>query len=203
MTAIIENDTRIRRRGKDLDEAIREAVRDELTARGYADLTFEGVARRAQTSKPVIYRRYNSRAQMVLDAWIGPTPSDPAPPSTGSLREDLQVLGRTFSTRLERIGIDTIRGLLAEVQPEQLQGLTEATTSWARTGLIIALDAARERGELRTTPVPEHVAFLPIVLVRNELLLHTGSVGEAFGQGILDRLIDDICLPLLTGKFPT
>jgi AcrR family transcriptional regulator len=39
--------------------AIRAATRAELADYGYAGVTFEGVARRAQTSKPVLYRRYH------------------------------------------------------------------------------------------------------------------------------------------------
>lgn len=190
-----------RRRGEELDEAIREAVREELTARGFADLTFEGVARRARTSKPVVYRRYASRSQMVLDAWVGNGPSDPMPESSGSLREDLRILGGMFSQRLERIGVDTIRGLIAEVRPEQIQELTEVTTSWARVALTAVLDAARDRGELRSEPIPEYVLSLPIVLVRNEVLLHGASEGaNVLDDGVLDRIIDDVCLPLFTGR---
>lgn len=189
-----------RRRGEELDQAIREAVRDELSARGYADLTFEGVARRARTSKSVIYRRYDTRARMVLEAWIARTPSDPPPPGTGSLREDLRVLGRTFSARLDRVGIETIRGLLAEVGPDQLQRLSEATTSWAQHALTAAVDAARERGELRADPLPPSVARLPIVLVRSELVFRADARGPLLDEKVLDELIDDICLPLLTGS---
>ena len=46
-----------RRSGEELREAILDAVLCELFDRGYAGLTFDGVAHRAHTSKPVIYRR--------------------------------------------------------------------------------------------------------------------------------------------------
>lgn len=187
-----------RRHGAALDEAIRQAVRDELADRGYADLTFEGVAKRARTSKPVIYRRYGSRAQMVLDAWIGPTSLDPVPESTGSLREDLRALGRAFSARFERIGVDTIRGLLAEVPPDQIHHLTEATSSWARDALAVVLAAASERGEIVIDRLPRRVIELPIVLVRNELLFSGDLAGGVLLERAIDESIDDICLPLLT-----
>ncbi|RSZ63168.1 TetR/AcrR family transcriptional regulator [Corynebacterium hylobatis] len=186
-----------RRRGAELDEAIRQAVRDELEAHGYAALTFEGVARRAQTSKPVIYRRYESRALMVVDAWIRPTPSDPEPTSTGDLREDFRLLARAVFERFSRIGIETLRGILAELPPEQIPKLTETTTSWARDALHVVLAAARERGEIGSRPLPEHVAELPIVLMRNELFF-TGRPDTApLRDREIDRIIDDICLPLL------
>ena len=57
---------RRRRRDEELLGGIRQAVRDELRDHGYPGVTFEGVARRAGTSKPVLYRRFDSRAEMVL-----------------------------------------------------------------------------------------------------------------------------------------
>lgn len=186
-----------RRRGQELDEAIRQAVRDELDDYGYAALTFEGVARRARTSKPVIYRRYESRALMVVDAWIRPTPSDPTPTSTGDLREDLRLLARAVFERFSYIGIETLRGILAELPPEQIPKLTETTTSWARDALHGVLAAARGRGEISSKPLPEHVAELPIILMRNELFF-TGRLDTApLRDSEIDRIIDDICLPLL------
>ena len=82
----------VRRRDDVLMSAIRKATRDELTDHGYSGVTFEGVARRAKTSKPVLYRRYPSRAHMVVDALLA-VPSQPIPASpTPSLRDHLLTL---------------------------------------------------------------------------------------------------------------
>ncbi|GAA3871042.1 TetR/AcrR family transcriptional regulator [Tessaracoccus defluvii] len=188
----------VRRYGAELDDAIREAVRAELEERGYADVTFEGVARRARTSKPVLYRRYDSRALMVLDAWLAQVPSDPSAPGTGSLRGDLRALGGIALQRFERIGVATLRGLLAEVSPEQLPRLSAATTSWAHQALDAIFAAARKRGELGQQDLAPDVARLPIVILRNELIFGTHPSGIT--QERLDELIDVICLPLLTGS---
>jgi len=183
-----------RRYGPELDEAIRQAVREELEEHTYSGLTFEGVARRARTSKPVIYRRYASRAHMVIDAWIQYSPTkDKLFVSSGSLREDLLMLGREFSDRFEHIGIDTMRGLLAEIPADQLQSLTATTSSWVLQSLTTILDKARERGEITRGPLPPRVQSLPLVLVRHELLF-TGTLDD----GALAELIDTVWLPLLT-----
>lgn len=185
-----------RRYGPELDEAIRQAVRDELEEHTYAGLTFEGVARRARTSKPVVYRRYVSRAYMVLDAWIQYSPARDKPfVSSGDLRDDLLRLGRDFSDRLERIGIDTMRGLFAEISPEQMQAFAATTSSWAMRALATVLDEARERGEIVRGPLPPRVQSLPVVLVRHELLFAGG-----LEEGALAELIDSVWLPLLTAK---
>lgn len=182
-----------RRRGEELDQAIRTAVSEELAERGYANLTFEGVAKRAQTSKPVIYRRYNSRAHMVIDAWAHTPPTDAAPSSTGTLREELLALGRAFSNRFEVLGIETVRGLLAEVTPHDAEYLADVTTAWIPTRLAVILDAARDRGEIGPEALPPRVQSLPLVLARHELL-QGGTLNEATFADILDT----VCLPLLT-----
>ncbi len=159
-------------------------------------LTFEGVAKRAQTSKPVIYRRYPTRAHMVLDAWIKYSSMQDCPfASTGSLREDLLALGREFAGRFQQIGIETLRGLLADVTEDQVQILTSTTSSWVLDCLEKVIDSARERGEISASPLPPRVESLPLVLVRHELLL-TGGLDE----GALTEIIDTVLLPLMTAS---
>ena len=181
-----------RRHGAELDDAIRQAVRDELDAHGYAGLTFEGVARRAQTSKPVIYRRYASRSAMVVDVWVrdSPTPEHPFV-STGELRADLIALARAFADRFERIGVETMRGLLAESPTEQLEQLS-APSAWVNAAMHTLMEAARARGDITRAELPPRLRELPIALVRHELIF-TGS----FGDQALTEIIDTIWMPLL------
>ena len=55
--------------------AIRDATYAELKEHGYSGVTFEGVARRAKTSKPVLYRRWADRRALLRDvvALTGPS----------------------------------------------------------------------------------------------------------------------------------
>lgn len=57
-----------RRRGPELDEAILQAVWDELSTKGYGGLTLDSVASRAGTSRPVLHRRWKSRSELVMAA---------------------------------------------------------------------------------------------------------------------------------------
>src|SRR5262245_21529159 len=57
-----------RRRGKALEAAIFEVVLKELARAGYVNFSIERVAARAGTSKPVIYRRWPTRARLVYAA---------------------------------------------------------------------------------------------------------------------------------------
>lgn len=57
-----------RRRGADLEEAILDAAWEELTENGYSGLTMESVAARAGTSRPVLARRWNGKAELAVAA---------------------------------------------------------------------------------------------------------------------------------------
>ncbi|WP_371871433.1 TetR/AcrR family transcriptional regulator [Phytohabitans rumicis] len=90
--------TPTRRRGQELEDALLDAAWDELAAVGYARFTMEGVAARAGTSRPVIYRRWPNRAELAIAAIRHYGARQPvATPDTGSVREDMIVLLRDAS----------------------------------------------------------------------------------------------------------
>src|SRR5262245_16865765 len=87
-----------RRRGAELEEALLEAAWQELVAVGYARFTIEGVAARAGTSRPVLYRRWPDRSERAVAAVRHFGRSEPIPmPDTGSVRDDLVTLLRDAS----------------------------------------------------------------------------------------------------------
>jgi AcrR family transcriptional regulator len=59
---------RQRKRGVELEQAIRSACVQELAQSGYGELTIESVAARAQTGKASIYRRWSTKQDLVMDA---------------------------------------------------------------------------------------------------------------------------------------
>src|SRR5215469_930880 len=82
-----------RRRGKVLEAAIFEIVLRELAETGYVKLSIERVAARAGTSKPVIYRRWPTRARLVYAALRANRPVlSSAAPATATVRGDLIVI---------------------------------------------------------------------------------------------------------------
>src|SRR6266542_1310090 len=89
-----------RRRGAELEEALLEAAWQELVAVGYGRFTFEGVAARAGTSRPVIYRRWQQRSDLAVAALRHFSRNEVVPvPDTGSFRDDLVTLLHEVSTR--------------------------------------------------------------------------------------------------------
>lgn len=185
-------EARVRRRDDVLMRAIREATLAELREHGYAGVSFEGVARRAQTSKPVLYRRYRNRAQMVLDA-VGQTAvARIVAPHTGSLREDLIGVLVQLSKLFSRFPPDVYRGVLGEADEAMLDDALNAFGAVSIHTMRTVLDEARSRGDLGSVPLPERVALLPITLLRHELLL-----GHSSSSNVIEDIVDQVCLPLV------
>jgi AcrR family transcriptional regulator len=185
--------TIVRRRDDVLMSAIREATRAELAEHGYPGVTFEGVARRAKTSKPVLYRRYRSRAHMVVDAMLllprQPVPASEAP----SLREDLMTLLDAIMARFDRIGIDTYRSLIADADDELLDTITAELAELADQTIYRALSDARERGEIGPGQIPDRAATALPALVRNELFFTRDAPDK---EALID-ILDNVYLPLI------
>jgi AcrR family transcriptional regulator len=186
-----------RRHGAELEEALLQAAWDEVTAVGYANLTMEGVAARAHTSKAVLYRRWPSRATLILAAVrrrVVPIRRDV--PDTGDLREDVLAVLRHFRHYFQEIGSDVTHGLMTELQ-DLPTGVFEVVP-----GVIMKiLERAAERGEVRLDKITPRIASLPGDLLRHEMMLHRGHVSNVF----LAEIVDEVFLPLVrsTMREPT
>ncbi|WKG06453.1 TetR/AcrR family transcriptional regulator [Mycolicibacterium sp. HK-90] len=172
--------------------AIRDATWAELTDRGYAGVTFEGVARRAKTGKPVLYRRYSSRAQMVTDAL--PTLRTPtAQLLSQNLRDDIVTMVESLVNQWQEIGVDTYRSLIAEADDATLQTFQAKVAAKTDHTIRTALEAARERGEIGPANISDRVALSILALMRNELLFSRNMIQSS----TVAELVDDIYLPAI------
>ncbi len=183
-----------RRRGPVLEKALLDAAWTELQSVGYAKLTMERVADRAETSRPVIYRRWSSRHELVIAALLHQQPTGTGRiPDTGSLREDVLTIMRRASRRISDIGPATVVGLLNDLMDDDTSDTI--IDQLARGGSEVmnqALARAATRGEARQH-VPDRVARLPLDLLRHELILtHQPPSSET-----LQEIVDQIFLPLV------
>lgn len=184
-----------RRRGAELEHAILEAVREELAAVGYAGLTMDGIAARAQTSKPVLYRRWPSRAQLVMEAMRRDVPRAGELPDAGDLRSDLVALLRRLARRFDDWPKGTIAGLLAEAltDPELSAFIQDLFTGPMSQLAAETIDRAASRGEINGDGVTPRIRRLPLDLLRSEVFLR----GQAPPDSYIDQVVDEILLPLL------
>ncbi|HUR07917.1 MAG TPA: TetR/AcrR family transcriptional regulator [Nonomuraea sp.] len=180
---------RTRRRGALLEDALLDAAWEEVRAAGYANLTMEGVAARAGTSKGVLYRRWPYRAMLILSAIRRQMPSMRREiPDTGDLREDVLIVMREFRRRYEIIGPDIAHGLMSE-----LSDMPGDAWDVSPEVLTIVLERAATRGEVRMEGISPRVVTLPLDLLRHALMLSPAQLGAES----LAEIVDEIFLPLV------
>lgn len=181
-----------RRRGAVLLAAIHEATRAELAECGYAGVTYDGVARRAQVGKTVLYRRYRTRPELVVAAIAEQFLTEPLTTSTGSLREDLRQILSLIIEPSKQLGPATFRAMVGEADDELVAHLPGMNGEPLEQSLKLATGAAQVRGELGTGPLPETALRMPIEYFRSVSLRYEVS------QDDVDHLVDDVILPLYT-----
>jgi AcrR family transcriptional regulator len=179
-----------RRHGAALEQALLDAAWDELRETGYVVFTVDAVARRAGTSRPVLYRRWPNRAHLVLAAVRAHVPPIRAAdfPDTGQLRGDLLAALGVQRGRFDYIGMDLLNGLASEMDqlPPDVLDVFPAYTAAAAA-------RAAARGEIGPHPVPARVLAAPHDLLRHELTIrhHWPTDTE------LAEIVDDITIPAI------
>jgi len=89
-----------RRRDPACDAAILAATIDVFVEEGYPGVSIEGVAARAGVGKASIYRRYTSKAELIVDAIRAKACISDHLPDTGDLRADLRSMLQPLVERL-------------------------------------------------------------------------------------------------------
>jgi AcrR family transcriptional regulator len=190
--------TRSRRRGQALDDALLDAAWDELVERGYGRFTIDGVAARAGTSRPVIYRRWPTQSDLAIAAIRHHGRNQPvATPDTGSVRGDLIALLRDASTSRSDVAVlisvqmgeyfaETGRAP-ADLRAEFLSGRQQPF------GIDEVLRRGVERGEIDPERLTPRIATVALDLLRHEMLMTLQPVSEE----AIAEIVDDIFLPLV------
>ncbi|CQR55986.1 TetR/AcrR family transcriptional regulator [Paenibacillus riograndensis] len=182
-----------RRRGKELEAAILQAVREELKERGYSNLTMDGVAERSGTSKAVLYRRWANRAEIVLAAIRErvPLPLEEVP-DYGNLRDDVCGVLRSMNQNNIEVMMKAFYGLVTEIGAMPLASLIFPEGRNNRT-MTIVLQRAVDRGEISAEAVTPRMLTLPSDLARNEIILYNKPMSEQ----TIAEIVDEVYLPLL------
>ncbi|MBC9715158.1 TetR/AcrR family transcriptional regulator [Streptomyces sp. TRM66268-LWL] len=187
--------TPTRRRGAALETAITDAAWQILLDQGYNGFTYEAVAARAGTSKPVLYRRWPQREDL-LTATIARHWRPLEVPDTGSLREDALTLLRTVNAERGRALI-LLRVQLADYFRDtgtSFDDLRNRLHPQDRTPpFALLVSRAVERGELADVPRSRRVVNLPFDLVRHDMLMRMGAVPD---DSIVE-IVDEVWSPLL------
>ncbi|MFC5179249.1 TetR/AcrR family transcriptional regulator [Nocardioides taihuensis] len=187
----IEASTRPRVAG-DREQEILEAALEVLADVGYDRLTMDAVATRAKASKATLYRRWNSKVALVIDALLSQKEAPPVP-DTGSLRGDLLEAFCGLGGLVEHKTVATLSSVLTAIDrdPEfAAEFRTRVVGPKIATSLAI-YERALARGEVRADLDPS--LFGPALA---GILLHRSfMLGEPPTRELIARVIDQIILP--------
>lgn len=165
-----------------------------LQEHGYDRLSVEAVAIKAKASKATMYRRWPSKADLVLAAFIEGTRSSAVPPNTGSLRGDLLEIGHSTCTEA-REHMRTMRAVLNEMSHNPgLQAVMQEQFVLQRKRVFDAvLAAAIERGEISTAAINDEIFdLMPGYLVFRALISDRPPTDET-----VRIVVDEMLLPSL------
>ena len=139
------------RRSDDARLAVLQAADDLLSEIGFAAVTIEGIAARAGVGKQTIYRWWQSKADVLMEAFAEDALQDLKPPDTGNLRGDLKAhLNNTAKFLTESDAVAVFRALAGQIQHDPVMAIRFRTEYFERQREQdrIPLRRAIERGEL-------------------------------------------------------
>jgi AcrR family transcriptional regulator len=185
----------IRRRGEVLERAIYDAVLDQLREVGFGGLTMEGVAACARTGKAALYRRWDSKEELVVAALQHALPSFDDPPDHGSVRDDLLAMLRMMATQMSSPTGCAMQAVLGEGNRDRafVDVVHKQVLEPRKRMLTAVIERAAERGEIRPAAPTVLVAEIgPAMIVQR---FHT--IGPPIPDDYVVSVVDDVVMPLL------
>lgn len=196
-----EEPGRQRKRGAELEQAIRDATIAELASGGYGSVTIESVAARAQTGKASIYRRWPTKQELVVDSvgclLSGPlmTVVDLQLDDTISTRDALLDMIRQATTAMTGARGDAMRSIMGESLRDQEFSATFECDFYdpRKQALVALLERGVERGEVRSEAVS---TLFPDILAGT--LIHRFLVRrQPVEDADLEAFVDGFVMPAI------
>lgn len=183
-----------RRRGAELDTAIRSAVLALLGEHGPDGVTMEAVAAAAHTSKPVLYRRWPDRRALLRDTLLSVVVTAIPSDDTGSFREDMLAVLRGWAELFAGDGAALMRSVIVAVAADPELGSTFRTDviGWRKDEMNALLARGIERGQVRPDIPVDVVRELGQSVLWHRLLI----TGDPITDELVVQLVDEILVPL-------
>jgi AcrR family transcriptional regulator len=166
-----------------------------LQEHGYDRLTVDAVAAKARASKATVYRRWPSKAELVLAAFMEGIRQVAVPPDTGTLRNDLLRMGELICQQGQQHA-STIRAVLVEVsRSPALNDVMQHQFVEQRKALMNhILQQAVDRGEIDQAAINDELwDLLPHYLIFRSII-----PGRPPTRHTVQTLVDDVIIPSLT-----
>ena len=166
-----------------------------LQEHGYDGLTVDAVASAARASKSTVYRRWPSKAELVLAAFTEGVRQVAVAPNTGSLRGDLLKLGEICSQQIHQHA-GTLRAVLVEASrhPALNDALQHQFIDQRKALIQHILQQAVDRGEIAEAAITDELWDL----LPGYLIFRSITPSRPPTRHTVRALVDDFILPGLT-----
>jgi len=163
---------------------------------GYDRLTMDAVAQAAKASKATLYRRWSSKARLVIDALDqghGHPDSFEAPADTGTLRGDLIATFCAAGGLTDKPEVDAFAAVMTAIvtDPEFAAAFRSEVLANKLAGTTTLFERAKARGEIGQSVDVELLAPALAAVVMHRFFL----MGQPPTRDVVVRVIDQIILP--------
>jgi AcrR family transcriptional regulator len=191
-----EQPRRGRRRDHTRDPEILDAALDVLAETGYDRMTLDMVAARVKAGKATLYRRWPSKADLVVDAVACMKRHDldlTALPDTGTLRGDLLALVKPHSIEDAEHKLKVMAGLMSMLSrhPEIAEVVHAAIVAPRAAASRALLQRAVDRGEISADCDLDTLSLVTSSMAAYRVLILQQPVDRDY----LVSLIDGVLLP--------
>jgi len=179
------------------EETILRATLEVLAETGYDGLRLDTVAARAKASKATLYRHWPGKADLVVAAVKCYKQADLATTTdTGSLRGDILAALRGIRDMMTGPTGQIMAGVMIAMQRDaELASTVRASMLEDKQHVVRQmLDRAMERGELPVETDPELFPEIAPAVLFTRIFVYCLPADD----GYLNRLTDDILIPLMT-----
>lgn len=197
----MSNSNTHRRRGDDLLNDIYAVSYQILTNEQFSDLSFSAVAKRAHTSRSVLYRYWDDPFELAV-ATIHHYIPNAAEASTelnfdnGSLRADLIFVGNHFANWMQAIPPEFNRMVISEMSRNEItvSKLLKSANQLSQKLIGHVLTLAADRDEIRiNTKIPLATQLVLFQLIRYQLVM----VNQPVTAANITNWVDTIVLPAI------
>lgn len=195
-----ETSMNIRKRGDMLIESIYDATIKLIKKVGYANLTFQQIAKTAKTSRSVLYRRWPNMFDLLMEIVddrsskaLGGQLIDRIE-NTGTFRGDLLNMLTLYQSTYAEIGPEILSAVLFEIGQGNNK-VPEVEVDVAAKNILVMrklLENAKSRGE-KIKEVSDITRTLPFNLIRMENIMYKNVDLERIAL-----LVDEILIPVFT-----
>jgi AcrR family transcriptional regulator len=193
-----------RKRDHTRDPEILAAALDVLAETGYERMTMDMVAARAKAGKATVYRRWGSKAELVIEAVACMKQADvdlTALPDTGTLRGDMIAMIKPHNLVDAEKKLRVMAGLISMLaqDPDLAEAVNAAIVEPRASVNRFFMRRAIERGEIPADCDIETLALVsPSMASYRTLILH-----KPVNREFLIGLIDGVLLPAVgLGRHP-